>query len=78
MEKGLLLLLEEDIAILPQALQQLQVKTKEYFTKEETITLGQFRDLFQTSRKYALAFLEYLDRQDLTSRDGDVRRLSAG
>ena len=78
LEQGHLLFLEEDIAILPQTYQQLQTKTTAYLQKEKDITLGQFRDLFQTSRKYALAFLEYMDRQGITSRDGDVRRLSAG
>ncbi|BBB48951.1 selenocysteine-specific elongation factor [Pelolinea submarina] len=77
-DKGYLISLEEDIAILPQTYQQLQAKTIAYFETEKEITLGQFRDLFQTSRKYALAFLEYLDKQEVTVRDGDVRKLSAG
>jgi hypothetical protein len=33
----------------------------------------QVRDQFATSRKYALAFLEYLDEQKVTRRSGDVR-----
>jgi selenocysteine-specific elongation factor len=77
-DKGYLISLEEDIAILPQTYQQLQAKTIAYFETEKEITLGQFRDLFQTSRKYALAFLEYLDKKGVTVRDGDVRKLSAG
>ena len=77
-DKGYLLSIEEDIAILPQTYQQLQKKTIAYLKTEKEITLGQFRDLFQTSRKYALAFLEYLDKQNVTVRDGDVRKLSAG
>ncbi len=40
-----------------------------------TITIGEFRDLVQTSRKYALAFLESMDEQGVTVREGDVRRL---
>ena len=77
-DKGYLLLIEEDIAILPQTYQQLQQKTIAYLKTEKEITLGQFRDLFQTSRKYALAFLEYLDKQNVTVRDGDIRKLTAG
>jgi selenocysteine-specific elongation factor len=42
------------------------------------INLGVFRDYFRTSRKYALAFLEYLDRSGITERVGDVRRLKEG
>jgi len=43
---------------------------------EGSITVAQFRDRFQTSRRYALAFLEYLDARGVTQRQGDVRRLS--
>ena len=39
------------------------------------ITVAQFRDKFQTSRKYALGFLEYLDSIGITYRDGDFRKL---
>ncbi|NTW43102.1 MAG: hypothetical protein HGB14_01415 [Anaerolineaceae bacterium] len=39
------------------------------------ITVAQFRDRFQTSRKYALGFLEYLDSIGITFRDGDFRKL---
>lgn len=38
-------------------------------------TVGEFRDLIQTSRKYALAFLEHLDSQGITLREGDGRKL---
>ena len=40
-----------------------------------TITLAEVRDLFNTSRKFAQAFLEHLDAIGLTARDGDFRRL---
>jgi len=39
------------------------------------ITLAEVRDLFNTSRKYAQAFLEHLDAIGVTARDGDFRRL---
>jgi selenocysteine-specific elongation factor len=39
------------------------------------ITLGEVRDLFQTSRKYAQAVMEYLDEQKITRRVGDERVL---
>ena len=77
-DKGYLISLEEDIAILPQTSQQLQAETIAYLKKESEITLGQFRDLFKTSRKYALAFLEYLDKLNVTTREGDARKLSTG
>lgn len=39
------------------------------------ITLAEVRDLFKTSRKYAQAFLEYLDVEKITRRVGDERVL---
>ena len=48
---------------------------KKYLSEHETITVAQFRDAFDTSRKYALAFLEYMDEQKLTIRQGDERKL---
>jgi len=39
------------------------------------LSAAQLRDHFNTSRRYTLALLEYLDGQGITIRDGDVRRL---
>jgi selenocysteine-specific elongation factor len=39
------------------------------------IALGEVRDMFGTSRKYAQALLEYLDREKITRRVGDDRVL---
>jgi selenocysteine-specific elongation factor len=40
-----------------------------------SITVAEFRDRFNTSRKYALAVLEQLDAKGTTVREGDYRRL---
>jgi len=39
------------------------------------ITVADVRDLFSTSRRYALALMEYLDSIGVTVRDGDFRKL---
>ncbi len=39
------------------------------------VTLAEVRDLFQTSRKYAQAFMEHLDEKKITRRVGDERVL---
>ena len=41
----------------------------------KTLTVAQVRDLFTTSRKYALALMEHLDAIGVTIREGDVRKL---
>ena len=40
-----------------------------------TVTAAEVRDHFNTSRRYALAFLEHLDALGITVRQGDARRL---
>ncbi len=47
---------------------------RQYIQDHGQITVAECRDLFDTSRKYALALLEYLDHIHLTRREGDVRR----
>ncbi len=54
---------------------ELAEQTRQIIGAEGGITVAGFRDQFETSRKYALAFLEYLDAEGITERDGDVRRL---
>ena len=39
------------------------------------ITVGDFKNLISTSRKYAVPLLEYFDRNRVTARVGDVRKL---
>jgi selenocysteine-specific elongation factor len=39
------------------------------------LTVAEVRDMFATSRKYALALMEHLDAQGVTRRMGDARVL---
>ncbi len=48
-------------------------KIRAHLIAQKTITVAQVRDLFNTSRKYALALMEYLDAQGVTKRQGDER-----
>ena len=51
---------------------------RSHFAENDTLTLAQFRDLLDSSRKYALAALEYYDKNRYTKKDGDSRRLLLG
>lgn len=46
---------------------------REYLARNEQLSLGEMRDLLQTSRKYTLPLLEYMDREKITRRVGDMR-----
>ena len=52
--------------------------TKQHFEENETLVLGQLRDLLNSSRKYTLALLEYYDKNRITKKDGDLRYLHLG
>ncbi|MDO4670056.1 MAG: selenocysteine-specific translation elongation factor [Aerococcus sp.] len=47
----------------------------DYINEHGELSLGEFRDAWQTSRKYGMAFLEHLDAIGVTKRVGDVRVL---
>jgi selenocysteine-specific elongation factor len=49
---------------------------KSYIAQNEKVTVADARDLYNTSRRYVLAFFEYLDSQRITRRDGDYRILN--
>ena len=49
--------------------------TRGHIRERGSISLGEVRDLFGTSRKYAQAFLEHLDALHVTRRNGDTRTL---
>ncbi len=51
---------------------------KDYLQKNGTITVSEFRQLVNTSRKYAVPFVEYSDAMGFTVREGDYRRLKKG
>jgi selenocysteine-specific elongation factor len=46
-----------------------------YFSTHGEITAATFRDLLGSSRKYAIGLLEYFDREGITARVGDTRKL---
>ena len=57
------------------ALTEVQELLIAYLRENDIITVAEFREIAETSRKYAVPFLEYCDSQNLTIRDGNVRRL---
>jgi len=44
-----------------------------HFKEKEELTIGEFRDKIQASRKYTVPLLNYFDQQGITTRQEDVR-----
>ena len=48
---------------------------RKHFETAETLTLAQFRDLANSTRKYIQPLLEHFDQRKITRRVGDYRVL---
>jgi selenocysteine-specific elongation factor len=77
LEQGKLVKVSDEVLFLPQTYTAMVERIKVHIQQNGThsVTVAQVRDLFDTSRKYALALLEYLDAKGVTKRVGDERVL---
>jgi len=75
LEQGLLIKVKEDMYFHFGAIDELKQQLLDLFEKQEEISTPQFKELTQTSRKYTIPLLEFLDTTRFTIRVGDVRRL---
>lgn len=73
---GQLVQISSDVFFTKNTYADLREKISEAFQEKDMLTVAEVRDLFQTSRKYALALMEHLDQAGFTVREGDARRLA--
>ena len=66
-----------DLLFHESALKQLKsdVQSLKQSGTAETIDVGSFKDRYNITRKYAIPLLEYLDRERVTRRVGDLRKI---
>jgi selenocysteine-specific elongation factor len=72
---GLLIQVSPEVVFRSSDFERMSAEIRELLAAQGTISAGQVRDHFNTSRRYVLALLEYMDAIGLTVREGDVRRL---
>jgi len=65
----------EDVIFSYRAYNEMLNRVISYLKQKGSISVAEVRDMFKTSRKYALSFMEYLDGIKLTRRIGDRRVL---
>ena len=65
----------QGIIFVASAVDEMIAYVKETIVDKDEVTVGDVRTRFGTSRKYVLAFMEYLDQQQITRRVGDARIL---
>lgn len=74
-ELGTLERVGANVLLAPAVSAEMQAWVIHTLERNGEISAAQLRDRFDTSRKYAIAFLEYLDARHITRRVGDVRVL---
>jgi len=74
---GELVMLSPQIVVYKDVYSALLHTLKTWLAEHGTITLAEYRDAMNTSRKYALAALEYFDRNHMTKKEGDLRKAGA-
>ena len=72
-DRGELVKISEGLYFSKSAIENGQSLLNEYFTREKDLTLATARDIFDTSRRYALPLIEYYDKVRFTRRVGDIR-----
>ena len=67
--------ISEELYFAKSVIDELQNKLVDFLTTNSQITLGEFKDLTNTSRKFTIPLLEYFDKIKVTKRVGEVRVL---
>ena len=75
-QRGDVLRLDESLMFTRSNFSSLREKVIKFFDNESELSVSQFKDLADTSRKYAVPLLEYFDKQKITYRDGNSRKLA--
>ncbi|MDP3181222.1 MAG: selenocysteine-specific translation elongation factor [Desulfobaccales bacterium] len=76
--QGGLVKVKEDLYFHQEAISHLKSALVDFLKKNKEITVIQFKDLTQTSRKFSIPLLEYFDTTRVTVRVGETRRLREG
>ena len=74
-ETGELVAVSSDVIFRKQDYERMVETIRIALQQKERITLGEVRDMLDTTRKYVQALLEHLDSVGVTMRDGDSRKL---
>jgi selenocysteine-specific elongation factor len=74
-EQGKVVKVSDAVVFSAAAYKEMVAKVTAHIRAHGKVTLAEVRDMFQTSRKYAQALLEYLDSKKVTRRVGDERVL---
>lgn len=72
-EQGQLIFVDEKLFFHRKTIEKLLVMLREYFSRQRELSVADFKNMTNTTRKFAIPLLSYLDRQGFTERRGDLR-----
>ena len=75
LESGRLVKVTSELLYTSEQWAELVARVAGHFASHPTLTMADFKNLLQVSRKYSIPILESLDRAGLTRREGDARIL---
>ncbi|MDP6570034.1 MAG: selenocysteine-specific translation elongation factor [Candidatus Marinimicrobia bacterium] len=74
-QQGKILRLDGNIMFTRRNFLTLKSKIQQHFMNHSELSVPQFKEIAQTSRKYAVPLLEYFDKMKITFRAGNARKL---
>jgi selenocysteine-specific elongation factor len=74
-KQGRLVRLDPKVTYHRDAFEKAKASVLEYLRLRRTITISETKDILRVSRKYACAVLEFLDKSQITRRNGDVHMI---
>jgi selenocysteine-specific elongation factor len=74
-DQGQVVKVNESVVFAASAYREMTDRIMEHIRSNQSITVADARTMFNSSRKYVLPLLEYLDQQRITRRVGDARVL---
>jgi len=75
LREGVLVKLGDELVFHRAALEQLRRLVTAEKSRTPNLDVGRFKDLIGVTRKHAIPLLEYLDRERVTRRVGDLREI---
>lgn len=73
-KSGLLVRINDSMYLTKEQFDNMLKSLRQHFSQKEQMTVAEFRDILNTTRKYALPLLEYLDSNKITLRVGEIRK----
>lgn len=74
-KQGKLIRINDALYITKENYEKMLNLLRDFFSKKQDMTVSEFRTMLNTTRRYAIDYLEYLDSNKITLRIGETRKL---